>query len=100
MQGNVPGMNHGPPSASGAYVPPPRKSRLAVGLAALAVALAAAALVVSLVRKPEVRSTPSTPSTQTTASTTAAAAPAQEIYVEDADRALCEAISPLMKEND
>src|SRR5262245_17949035 len=94
MQGNVPGMNYGPPSASGPSVPPPpRRSLLPVSLAALAVVLAAAALVISLVRKPEAPApTPSTPTT--------AAASTQEIFVDDADRQLCQAIVPLMKESD
>jgi hypothetical protein len=60
----------------------------------VAVLLAAAALVVSLVRKPET-SAPAQPTTTPTASPVQ-----QQLFVEDADRALCEAIAPLMKENE
>jgi hypothetical protein len=65
---------------------------LAVSLAALAVILAAAALVVSLVRKPEA------PAAQSTPTPTAPSMPAQQLFVDDADRSLCQAIVPLMKE--
>lgn len=86
-------MGYGP-SPVGPYAPPPRRgSRLAVSLATLAVLLGAAALVVSLVREPAAPA--SSPPTTTTAT-----APAQQVFVEEADRSLCEAIAPLMKEND
>lgn len=75
------------------YPPPPRRSsRLATLLAVVAVLLAIAALVVSLVRKPDTQ-TPAQPTPTPTATV-----PAQALFVEDADRSLCEAIAPLMKE--
>ncbi|MFZ0833722.1 MAG: hypothetical protein WAM92_11680, partial [Mycobacterium sp.] len=63
-------------------------------LAVVAVLLAGAALVVSLVRKPDVQ----TSSQQTPMPT--ATVPAQQLFNADADRSLCEAIAPLMKENE
>lgn len=57
----------------------------------LAVLLGVAALVVSIVglnREPEPQLPPSAPQAE-----------AQELFVEDADKALCEAIAPLMKES-
>ena len=75
------------------YAPPPKRtSRLATVLGLVAVLLAAAALVVSLVKKPEVQ-TPAQPAPAPTTS-------APEIFVDDLDRSLCQAIAPLMKESD
>ncbi|MDT5013281.1 MAG: hypothetical protein QOH57_4898 [Mycobacterium sp.] len=91
MQPNAPGTGYGPPlpPPNVPFVPSPRRtSRLAVSLAALAVVLAAAALVVSLVRKPPTAQPPPAPTT----------VPAQQLFVDDADKALCQAIAPLMKE--
>jgi hypothetical protein len=62
-------------------------------LAVVAILLAGAALVVSLVRKPE---TPVTAQPTPTPTTTAPVQ--QQLFVEDADRALCQAIAPLMGE--
>lgn len=95
MQPDSPGTGYGaplpPPNVP--FVPPPRRtSRLAVSLAALAVVLAAAALVVSLVRKPE------TPAPAAHPTPTPPSLPAQQLFVDDADKALCQAIVPLMKE--
>ncbi len=79
----------GPP-----YGPPPRRpSRVGTILGAIAVLLAGSALGVSLVRKPAIPTPQSAPPTSS-------AVPAQEVFVNDADRALCEAIAPLMKESD
>jgi hypothetical protein len=115
MQGNEPGMGYGlPPAGNGPqsqqpgpnmqsgplppevpFAPAPRRtSRLAVVLGAIAVVLAGAALVVSLVRKPEAQS----PTQQTPTPTATAPSSAQQIFNADADRALCEAIAPLMKD--
>lgn len=97
-------MGHGlPPSLSGPsapnippgpphVAPPSRPSRLGILLGVLAVGLAAAALVVSLVRKPEAPAAPPT--------TPAPAAATAQIFNQDADKSLCEAIAPLMKENE
>lgn len=92
-----PNMQSGPVSPGAPFAPPPRRtSRLAVVLAVVAILLAGAALVVSLVRKPETPVTAQpTPTPTTTASTQA-----QQIFVDDADRSLCQAIAPLMKESD
>ncbi|HUM00244.1 MAG TPA: hypothetical protein VLU24_12705, partial [Mycobacterium sp.] len=49
---------------------------------------------VSLVRKPEAQS----PAQQTPTPTATESAPVQQIFVGDADRALCQAIAPLMGE--
>lgn len=100
-------MGYGPPPGAGSQmqpahmpqgnqyaVPPKRPSRLTTVLSGVAVLLAAAALVVSLVRKPEAQ----TPAQPEPAPTIAAAPAEQQLFVEDADRALCEAIAPLMKE--
>lgn len=112
MQGNAPGMGFGPPPGNVPqaqpspphmqsapvpqgvpYAPLPRRtSRLALSFAVIAVLLAGAALVVSLIRKPETQAPPNPTSTPT------ATVPAQQLFVEDADRALCEAIAPLMGE--
>lgn len=76
------------------YAPPPKRtSRLAPVLGLVAVLLAAAALVVSLVKKPEVQ----TPAQPAPAPMTSAPGQ-QQLFVANADRALCEAIAPLMKE--
>src|ERR1700757_1938693 len=107
MQGNPSGMTHGlgpasnEPQAqptmvpSGAFGAPPgrRASRVALALAVVAVLLGGAALVVSLLRKPTSPAAPSVVS-----SSPATTMPEQQLFVEDADRALCEAIAPLMKE--
>jgi len=71
--------------------PPKRTSRLTISLGAIAVLLTVAALVVSLVRKSE---TPA-PAKPTPTPATAQA----QIFNVDADRSLCEAIAPLMKES-
>lgn len=75
-----------------AYPGPPRASRRAILGAAgvvLAVLLAAAALIVALTREPPAPHAAAPP-----------AAPSQQVPTPDADRKLCEAIAPLMKEND
>ena len=115
MQGNPPtsgygsAPNEGGPHPPGGVVPPhhsglppggayalpqrQRPSRLPVALATLAVLLAGAALVVSLVREPKAPAPPppAPPQSQTVD---------QEIFNDEADRPLCEAIAPLMREND
>src|SRR6266404_4151278 len=82
--GGQPGF--GPP-----YGGPPRPSRRGVLTAAgvvLAVLLGAAALIVALTREPPApAAAPQAPTTQQGPTT-------------DADRKLCQAIAPLMKEND
>jgi hypothetical protein len=93
MQPNMPETGYGPPLPPPGvpFVPPPRRtSKFAIALAALAVLLAAAALVVSLIRKPEAPAP--------TAQPTPTALPEQQLFVADADKALCQAIVPLMKE--
>jgi hypothetical protein len=109
MQGNAPGGSYGPPAAQGpqpqptapvspgAPLPPqpPKSSRLGVLLGLIAVLLAAAALVVSLVREPKAATPAASPAPSTTPT---AAVPAEQVFVDDADRALCEAIAPLMRE--
>jgi hypothetical protein len=109
MQGNAPGGGYGPPAAQGPQpqpsgpVPPgdsfstrpTKSSRLALLLGVVAVLLAAAALVVSLVREPKASAPTATPAPSPTASV-----PAEQLFVDDADRALCQAIAPLMREND
>lgn len=100
-------MGYGPPPGAGSQmqpahmpqgnqyaVPPKRPSRLTTVLSGVAVLLAAAALVVSLVRKPEAQ----TPAQPEPAPTIAAAPVPQQLFVEGADRELCEAIAPLMRE--
>ena len=88
-----PGSSTPPPSGFAPDRGRPRGSGLAVLLSVLAVLLAAAALLVALVRGGHSSTTvaPSVPaSTSATASTTGTT---------DADKALCEAIAPLMKES-
>jgi hypothetical protein len=63
----------------------------------VAVLLAGAALVVSLIRKPET-SAPAQPTTTPTTTASTPTASAQQIFADDADRALCQAIAPLMKD--
>jgi hypothetical protein len=95
MQPNVPTTGYGPPlpPSNAPFVPPPRGSaKAAVALAALAVVLAAAALVVAFVRTPEAPAPAAQPAPTTPS------VPAQQLFVENADRALCQAIVPLMKE--
>ena len=93
-QQSVPDMPSAPLPAAASFAPPPRRtSRLAVLLSALAIGLAAAALIVLLVRKPESPAPIRTPSTPT------AAVPV-EVFNKDADRSLCEAIVALMRENE
>ena len=98
-----PGSGPPPPGPSGpGYTPQqanigpitsPKRARsglLASGVA-LAVLLSAAALVVSIVtavRGPEIPPPPETPQAEP-----------QQLFVDDADKALCEAIGPLMKES-
>jgi hypothetical protein len=97
-----PGSGFPPPTAPG-YVPPPAnfgsrsasqrgRTGLLAGGVLLAVLLGVAALVLSIIgltRTPESQSAPPAPGT----------AP-QQLFVEDADKSLCEAIAPLMKESD
>jgi hypothetical protein len=99
-QGNGPP----PPPSGGGYLPPPspqfapnagsrRRGRglLAAGVV-LAVILATAALVVSIIsasRSPEPAPPAQTPKAEP-----------QQLFVDDVDRALCQAIGPLMKESD
>jgi hypothetical protein len=91
-QQSVPNMPSAPMPAGASVAPPPRRtSRLPVLLSALAIGLAAAALIVSLVRKPESPAAATTPAPAT-------ALNQQQLFVEDADRALCQAIAPLMRE--
>jgi hypothetical protein len=91
-----PNMQSGPLPPAVPFAPAPgRTSRLAVVLGAIALVLAGAALVVSLVRKPEAQS----PAQQTPTPAATELAPLQQIFVGDADRALCEAIAPLMTES-
>lgn len=94
MQGNPPGVGYGPaPNPMGSPMSPAavpsrrRGSRLAIALGVFAVLLAGAALGVSLIRKPGV---------QTAAPAPTPAVPAQQLFVDDADRGLCQAIAPLM----
>lgn len=90
-----PGMAGGPPPPRFPPAPPPtgsRRSRLVPAGVVAALVLAVAALVISLVslgQKPEPDQPAQAPN---------AAAP--EAPTTDADRALCQAIAPLMKEND
>ena len=84
-----------PPTGGFAPAPGRRASRLALVLAVVAVLLGGAALAVSLLRKP---ASPGSPAV--VASSPSPTVPQQQLFVEDADRALCEAIGPAMREND
>ena len=100
-----PGSGPPPPSSGPGYVPqqpanfgpnvtgPRARAGLQASGVVLAVLLAVAALIVAIVsavRAPESSPPPPTPQ----------AAPEQQLFVDDADKALCEAIGPLMKESD
>ena len=69
----------------------PRRAGIAIALATVAVVLAAAALIVAVVRGGQ-SSAPATPTAQLSTSPTAAASDTSAV-----DKALCEAIAPLMK---
>jgi hypothetical protein len=72
----------------------PRGAGIAVALATIAVVLAAAALIVAIVRGGD-SSAPATPTAQPSTSPTAVASDTSA-----ADKALCESIAPLMAESD
>src|SRR4051812_28805762 len=76
---------------SATYPAPPRPGRRGVIGVVLAIVIAVAALVVAIValtREPPPAAAPATPPTP------------QQGPVTDADRKLCQALAPLMKEND
>ena len=89
-------MQSGPVSPGAPFAPSPRRtSRLTVVLAVVAILLAGAALVVSLVRKPE---TPVTAQPTPTPTTTASRQRSKYSSTTPTG-ALCQAIAPLMRES-
>jgi hypothetical protein len=87
---NGPGYSPQPTNFDSSGAPARKRSGLITGGVVLAVLLGIAALVlsiVSLVRGPDAAPKPETPKVSS-----------QELFVDDADKPLCEAISPLMRE--
>jgi hypothetical protein len=94
MTGNFPAGGSVPPGYGLGYPAPPKRSRAGVWLGAIACLLAAAAMVVAVVglNKPAT-------AVATSSSPTAVARPLEEeLFVDEADKALCQAIAPLMRE--
>jgi hypothetical protein len=92
----APGGPGYPPQGYAAPGPSPRPPKSRTGLlaagVALAVLLGVAALVLSIINAVHGPDTPPPPNTPAVAQ--------QELFVDDADKPLCEAIAPLMKESD
>lgn len=89
---NEPGYIPQPPPNYGPGAPPQKKrGGLLTGGVALALLLGVVALIVSIIGVTRGHTTPP-PSTPQ--------AKQQELFADDADKALCEAIAPLMKESD
>jgi hypothetical protein len=92
MTGNFPSGSPIPPAFGPVYPVPPKQSRAGVWLGAIACVLAAAALsvgVVSIVtaqHRPARIASPQIPKA------------VEQLFVPDADKKLCESISPLMRE--
>src|SRR5215213_3268618 len=101
-----PGSGPPPPGGPGYGAPPPpanfgaetgpkrRRTGLLASGVALAVLLGVAALVLSIIRLTRDPESPPPPESGT------AEVEHQELFVDDADKALCEVIAPLMKESD
>src|SRR5689334_7714614 len=93
MTGNFPVGGPVPPGFGPVYPPPPKRSRAGVWLGSIACVLATAALVVGVIALVTGRSEP-LPAPKPNVPV----AQPQEIFVDDADRALCKAVGPLLRE--